>query len=235
MKKLPCFYVPAGAIDENLNMYEKDLGRIPTCKEFRKKFPQDYRTVIMGLYHNKISTYTGLLRHLNKKVNNNGKGYFKEHPGLVKKAYYDCKKRHEEDGKNVTKALFSEECCGEAKAIFTGQYDANIKTWNEFLKSIGEPILMDRSGNGERREYKRKPRPSESKMLKEWPFESFCDAYEIMRRDYRGPVPAQRFFSHYGGCLKKVMMMRGFHPEIHDYPELVEFMEKKLSGLEARL
>ena len=108
--------------------YEKkeELGRNPNIREL----PWGALDAIYkGGYDPNIRTYNGFLRDLDEETNY--KNWNKE---TIQKAYYELKK---ELGRTPT----TEELpSGAIHAIYKGGYDPNIRTYNGFLRDIGEKV-----------------------------------------------------------------------------------------------
>jgi hypothetical protein len=118
-------------IRETFYEQKKRLGRTPRKDEFQSGALDAIKN---GKYDPKIRTWNGFLEDIGEEINHDVKKWYRK---TIINAFYEKKKELGMPPK-------AEEIPnGALRAITRGKYDPNIRSWNEFLRDIGEKITRD--------------------------------------------------------------------------------------------
>jgi len=211
------FYVDGGQIEIEYFTLKDFLGRIPGKQEFKEHFPMSWKTIHSGRYSEGIHNYMKFIEGLGE-FNNNWKG----HPEKIREVFYLMKS---ENG-HVTQEEFCKRFGGAANAIYSGEYRQDVGCWNDFLRSLGEKLNLERKHKWTPRNvrsafYELKKRLGRVPKLREFGKE-YCGAlHPIGNGSYNRAVRTyNQFLTSLGEKLNREV--RSKSAEIWDRKDLVE-------------
>ncbi|MBI2632610.1 hypothetical protein HYW75_06400 [Candidatus Pacearchaeota archaeon] len=117
------------------NTLQRELGRQPNMKEFKNKFGGALNAIVEGRYDPEVFSWRDFIRRIGGKHKKGGVKSKYTTPIDIENAYFKVKRSL---GRMPKSAEFESEHSNALKMIKNGRYDPTIKTWNQFLMSLGE-------------------------------------------------------------------------------------------------
>ncbi|MBS3055916.1 MAG: hypothetical protein J4473_00630, partial [Candidatus Aenigmarchaeota archaeon] len=119
----------AEKIDEVFDKMNEELERVPTLRNFSKKYGRAIVAINQGRYDPQITTWNQYLEHRNCETHRQAWT-----PEKIDEVFDEMQ---EELRRNLICKEFEKKYGGALRAINQGRYDPQITTWNQYLKHRG--------------------------------------------------------------------------------------------------
>lgn len=195
---------------------EKRIDPNLTRRKFSSKHPGVWSAIQRGFFRKDVTTWNGLKKYFGEKIK-----YPRERtwpPENVKKAFYEQKK---ELGRNPTGEEFIEKNGGAMSTIRRGTYNLSIRSYNQFLTSIGEKVTKIRSPRGVTGALSKKAMEND-----EWTKQNFIDAYNLLEKE-KERRPSNKMFEKYYGPEPFKQMRKGRIEGIRNWNDLERIVNEE--------
>src|SRR3989344_4427789 len=198
-------------VDSAFDNLEKELGHIPTSREFRDVNECAFKAIANGRYNSDIKTWNAYLKKRDKETNVDLTNWS---PKAIDEAFDTLERKL---GKTPTSVEFHNLHGAALRAISKGRYNSDIKTWNDYLKHSGKLVLHD---------------------IGRWSSPNKIDEAFDRLEESLGRTPRRKdFVIKYAGALSAIVQGR-YNKNIHYWNEYLMFRNRvinKKSGKDTTL
>jgi GTP cyclohydrolase I len=135
-----CGYWTQEKIKKAYYELKQALKRTPTRREFREKYPGAYSAIRRFNFDSSVKAYNEFLKKMGEVPVRHEKNYWT--PERIKEAYHKLMK---ELGRSPRNTEFQSRYSGAYNAILKGKFDANIKTYKDFVENFKAETVFNAS------------------------------------------------------------------------------------------
>ncbi|MBS3089542.1 hypothetical protein J4461_01520 [Candidatus Pacearchaeota archaeon] len=186
-------------VDSAFDNLEKELGHIPTSREFRDVNECAFKAIANGRYNSDIKTWNGYLTYRDKKVNQE-RGIWT--PKKIDEAFDTLESQLK---KTPSQDEFKRKYFGAFDSIVSGRYAKEVTSWNAYLKKRDKETNVD---------------------LTNWSPKAIDEAFDTLERKLGKTPTSVEFHNLHGAALRAISKGR-YDSKVHSWPEYLIHRGKK--------
>lgn len=186
-------------VDSAFDNLEKELGHIPTSREFRDMNECAFKAIASGRYNPEISTWNGYLTYRDKKVNQERDIWTCQE---IDKSFNILES---ELGRSPSQDEFKRKYFGAFDSIVSGRYAKEVTSWNTYLKKRDKKTNVD---------------------LTNWSPQAIDEAFDTLERKLGKTPTSVEFHKLHGAALRAIGKGR-YDSKVHSWPEYLVHRGKK--------
>jgi len=188
-------------VDSAFDNLEKELGHIPTSREFRDVNECAFKAIANGRYNSDIKTWNGYLTYRDKKVNQE-RGIWT--PKKIDEAFDTLESQLK---KTPSQDEFKRKYFGAFDSIVSGRYAKEVTSWNAYLKKRDKETNVD---------------------LTNWSPKAIDEAFDTLERKLGKTPTSVEFHNLHGAALRAISKGR-YNSDIKTWNGYLTYRDKKVN------